>query len=55
MSEWICESCVHYPPSTFGSKPCAICNPQSDIFNCYESRDSYEDIETENQNKRKEL
>ena len=23
MTEWICESCVHYPPEPYGGKPCA--------------------------------
>ena len=26
-TEWICESCVHYPPSSGDEKPCTICDP----------------------------
>lgn len=24
-NEWRCESCIYYPPSSFGGKPCSYC------------------------------
>lgn len=36
---WVCESCVHGPPSSFGGKPCAVCNPHDPLLNCYQKRE----------------
>lgn len=38
MAEWTCESCVHYPPSSFGGKPCWMCNTNDPLLNRYEKR-----------------
>lgn len=35
MSDWICETCVHYPPSSMGGKPCTMCNPDDPVFDHY--------------------
>ena len=24
-NKWRCESCIYYPPSSFGGKPCSYC------------------------------
>lgn len=34
-SDWICESCVHYPPSSCDGKPCCACDPDEPMLNCY--------------------
>ena len=34
-SEYICESCIHYPPSSCDEKPCCICDPYDPELNCY--------------------
>ena len=34
-SERICESCIHYPPSSYDEKPCCICDPHNPVLNCY--------------------
>ena len=39
MAEWICESCVHYPPSSTDGKPCCFCNTEDPLFNCYCRKD----------------
>ena len=39
MSEWICESCVNYPPSSTDGKPCSFCEPSDPLTNCYQKRD----------------
>ena len=39
MAEWTCESCVHYPPSSFGGKPCWMCNTNDPLLNRYEKRE----------------
>lgn len=39
MTEWSCESCVHYPPSSFGGKPCWMCNTNDPLLNRYEKRE----------------
>lgn len=43
MSEWICETCRNYPPSSCDGKPCCVCDPDDEFLNCYEQR-----IESEN-------
>lgn len=35
MSEWICESCIYYPPSSCDGKPCCVCDPYEPTMNCY--------------------
>jgi len=42
-ADFICETCVHYPPSSFGGKPCLECNPD-DLFQvgCYQPREKPE-------------
>ena len=34
-SEPICESCIHYPPSSCDEKPCCICDPHDPVLNYY--------------------
>ena len=34
-----CESCVFYPPSSFGGKPCAYCDTSNPYMNCYRKRE----------------
>ena len=43
MSNWICESCVHYPPSSCDGKPCSFCDPDDKYLNCYEKFEEDED------------
>ena len=38
--DWICESCVHYPPSSCDGKPCYACNPDVPMLNCYQKKES---------------
>lgn len=38
MSEWICESCVHYPPISCGGKPCSFCLPNDKWMSYYEEK-----------------
>lgn len=33
---WICESCIHYPPSVGDGKPCCVCSPFDPLLTCYE-------------------
>lgn len=33
-----CESCVFYPPSSFGGRPCAHCDTSNPYMNCYHKR-----------------
>lgn len=39
MAEWTCESCAHYPPSSFSGKPCWMCDTNDPLLNCYEKRE----------------
>lgn len=34
-----CESCVFYPPSSFGGKPCSYCDTSNPYMNCYSKRE----------------
>ena len=43
MSEWICESCVHYPPSSCDGKPCCMCDTSDPVFNCYRKKEKNND------------
>ena len=38
-SEWKCETCIHYPPSSFDGKPCCACDPNSDLFSSYSKKE----------------
>ena len=33
--EWICESCIYFPPSSGDGKPCCVCDPDDPALNCY--------------------
>lgn len=44
MVEWICESCIYYPPSSFGGKPCSYCDPECP-YNYYVKKDDEEVVE----------
>lgn len=35
MVDWICETCIHYPPSSLDGKPCCMCDPDDPMLNCY--------------------
>lgn len=35
----LCDTCVHYPPSSFGGKPCSMCNPNDPVLDCYQRRE----------------
>lgn len=35
VSEWICETCIYYPPSSTDGKPCCMCNPDEPLLNSY--------------------
>ena len=39
MIEWLCETCVHYPPSSGDGKPCSVCVPDDPVMNCYCKKD----------------
>lgn len=34
-ADWICETCIHYPPSSLDGKPCCMCDPDDPMLNCY--------------------
>lgn len=53
MAEWICESCMHYPPSSLSGKPCSYCEPErpESPFNCYSKRDD-DDIMEESESRK---
>ena len=36
---WICETCIYYPPSSLGRKPCSYCDPDNPLMNCYSRRE----------------
>lgn len=38
MTERCCETCVHYPPSSFGGKPCSCCEPSDPMTSCWDGR-----------------
>lgn len=39
MAEWICESCIYYPPSSGDGKPCSMCDPDCTFLNCYSKKE----------------
>lgn len=43
MAEWICESCIQYPPSSCDGKPCCVCDPDEPALNCYCKKESIAD------------
>ena len=36
---WLCEACIHYPPSSCDGKPCSQCDPESHFNNHFESKE----------------
>lgn len=38
--DWICESCIYYPPSSCDGKPCCMCDPDDPMLNCYERKEN---------------
>ena len=40
--DWICRSCVYYPPSSCDGKPCCVCEPDDELLNCYQEREDLE-------------
>ena len=44
MSEWICETCAYYPPSSMGGKPCGYCEPADPLLNCYMVKEGNERV-----------
>ena len=42
MSEWICESCIYYPPSLCDGKPCCMCDTDNPMLNCYSKKEEEE-------------
>ena len=34
-----CESCIHYPPSVMGGKPCGICYPETPAMSFYQKKE----------------
>lgn len=38
MTERCCETCVHYPPSSFGGKPCSCCEPSDPMTSRWDGR-----------------
>lgn len=34
-----CESCIHYPPSVMGRKPCGICYPETPGMSFYQKKE----------------
>lgn len=34
-----CESCIHYPPSVMGKKPCGICYPETPGMSFYQKKE----------------
>lgn len=39
-TEWVCASCVHYPPSALGGKPCCVCDPHDPLLDCYQKKEA---------------
>ena len=37
--DWICESCIYYPPSSCDGKPCCLCDPDDPMLNCYQEKE----------------
>ena len=45
MGEWICETCIHYPPSSADGKPCCFCDTLDTLLNCYCKKENREETE----------
>lgn len=39
MDSWICEDCIHYPPSSGDGKPCCACNADDPFMSCYDKKE----------------
>ena len=37
-TEYRCETCVHFPPSSTDGKPCGMCDPDSPMLNAHQKR-----------------
>ena len=40
---WECETCIHYPSSSFGGKPCCMRDTDDPYLNCYREREDEEE------------
>ena len=40
---WRCKSCIYYPPSSFGEKPCSFCWEGDPYMDCYVQKEEPED------------
>lgn len=38
-----CETCIYYPPSSFGGKPCCFCETSNPMTNCWERKNENAD------------
>ncbi len=38
--DYPCETCRHGPPSSFGGKPCCVCDTSNPLTNCYDPREA---------------
>ncbi len=45
MAEWICESCVYYPPSSCDGKPCCMCDTDDPLLNCYCENETFKKLQ----------
>lgn len=43
VKEWICESCIYYPPSSCDGKLCCMCDTDDPYSNCYCKKEDNED------------
>ena len=39
MTKWLCETCVCFPPSSCGGKPCSFCDPEDPSLSCYTEKE----------------
>ena len=35
MENWICKTCIYYPPNSSDEKPCWDCNVDDPFMSCY--------------------
>ncbi len=40
---WICDTCVHSPPSSTDGKPCSMCNPEDPFMSSYQPKAKEDD------------
>lgn len=45
MAEWICESCIYYPPSSCDGKPCTMCDTDDPLLNCYCENETFKKLQ----------